>query len=639
MFERALANFERDQDGVGAYLAWAGAVQALTYEQRSYQRLDDWLQRLARIELFSPAFASAEVGSAVVSSMLMGLSMTGAESAVLEHWVARAMALSEKASDPSMRVMIASVLVLNFALRGDSGLASTWLPILERQGANAATAVIGKVAARAATSALAWRQGQLAVAVDAALEGLALLGANSAPMWQDALLVFGTLAAIDHGAMGEAEQMTTRFAELASTGTGLDMSGYHVVRAYHALANGELKQALLYVELSVDRDTAMGFAYGQSVDLQIAAYLHFELGDEANGREALRKARQVEEAHRQPVLRYFRLVIEADRALKAGDLEAGLTLLRGAFGLGREHEIYNVYCPPPARMAELCQLAFEHNLECDYARTLVRRKDLFRYAAPLEVPSWPWPIQIRTLGGLEVLLDDQPLALGRARMPLLLLRLLVTEASSRAGMPIARVLAALWPESDGDNATHAFEMTTLRLRNQLGDYGRRALRVERGCVFLDAALCWTDTAALLTLLGEIATLEPEAPASAAQLARSAALADRLLTLYRGPFAEEEDTVAPLAAYGQNVRAKAGRAAHALGARLLQLGDATRAETLYLRLLEVDPLLDALLAPAVTCLMRSGRRNEARALLDARKRRLEPVPPHDLLEAERLFGKA
>jgi DNA-binding SARP family transcriptional activator len=382
----------------------------------------------------------------------------------------------------------------------------------------------------------------------------------------------------------------------------------------------------------------MGFAYGQTVDLQIAAYLHFELGDEASGREALREARQVEEAHRQPVLRYFRLVIEADRALKSGDLKLALMLLREAFGLGWQHELYNVYCPPPPRLAALCQFAFEHDVERDYARVLVRRKELFRYAAPLDLPFWPWPIQIRTLGGLEVLLEDQPLALGRARMPLLLLRLLVADATSRAGLPVARVLATLWPESDGDNATHAFEMTTLRLRNQLGDYGRRALRLERGCIFLDATLCWTDTAALLALVGEISALEPEVPASPAQLARSAALADRLLALYRGPFTAEEDEVLPLAAHGERLRVKVGGAAHALGTRLIQLGDGGRAEALYLTLLEADALLDALLAPAVRCLIAGGRRTEARALVDARRRRAEPLSAHDIAEVEDALRK-
>jgi LuxR family transcriptional regulator, maltose regulon positive regulatory protein len=118
LFERALAIFERQREGDGAYLAWAGAVQALVYEQRNFQPVDQWLQRLTNIERISPAFSSAEIGSAVVGSMLMALTLAGADAAVFAHWSARAIALAEKASDPSVRAMTASVLVLHFALRG-----------------------------------------------------------------------------------------------------------------------------------------------------------------------------------------------------------------------------------------------------------------------------------------------------------------------------------------------------------------------------------------------------------------------------------------------------------------------------------------------------------------------------------------
>ncbi len=595
LFELALDSFEREQDGVGAHLAWAGAVQALTYEQRSFQLLERWLERLARLERFSPAFASGEVGSAVVSSLVMGLTLAGAESSVLESWIARAMTLAEKSSDPSVRAMTASVLVLNYALRGDSGLASTWLSMLERYSASGPTAVIGQVAARAAATALAWHQGHVAASVATAVEALPLLE-QPVPMWQLALLVFASFAAIDCGAKPEGERFLARLAQLADSGTPLEVSAYHVVRSAQAMARGDLKQALVAVELSLDRDRAVGFAYGQVVDLQMAAYLQFELGDEASAREMLGEAQRIEEAHRQPMLRYWRLIIEADRALQTGEPERCLTLLREAFPIGRERQVYNVHCPSPPRLAELCRLALAHDIEREYTRTLVRRKELFNQLAPLDLEHWPWPIHIRTFGGLEVRLDDQPLTLGRVRMPLLLLQLLLSEAGSRSGLPISRVLAKLWPDSDGDNATHTFDMTVLRLRNQLGEHGRRALRVERGHISLDASVCWVDTAALTALFADIATLDPETAPCPLQLARCTALADRLEDLYRGPFVEDEDG-SPLTDYSQRTRARVGSALQALSGRLTQLGDPGRAEGLLTRLIERDSRLKRLVPQA------------------------------------------
>jgi LuxR family transcriptional regulator, maltose regulon positive regulatory protein len=593
LFEHALNIFEQEQDGTGAYLAWAGAVQALVYEQRNYQLLERWLERLTQLEHFSPALASAELGSSVVSSLLMGLTMSGADSCVIEHWSGRAMALAAESKDLSVRALTASVLVLGYALRGDSGLATKWLTVLERYSGSGKTTLLGKVAAHAAKAALAWHQGQLTSCLDAAHDGLALLGENRVPMWQLALLVFGSAAARDRRAAAEADGFLTRLADLAGSGLPLEIAGHHSVRGRHAMVFGELKQALVSIELAIDLDRAVGFPYGLGSDLYVAAYLQFELGDEATSRETMREARRIEEMHRQPVLGYWRLLIEADRALRSGEPEHAATLLREAFAIGREKQLYNMECPDRKRVAELCRLALSQDIELEYTRTLVRRKHLFQCLTPLELASWPWPIQVRSLGGLEVRLNDQPLALGRVRTPLLLLKLLLTSAGKRAGLPIGQVLASLWPESDTDNATHAFDMTVLRLRNQLGEHGRRALRVEHGEVLLDTAYCWTDTAALESLLDEVGSLEPETTQSAPQLVRCTLLAERLEALYRGPFAAEEERELPaLRDYGAQLRAKASHGARTLKVRFAQLGAAPRAEAMWQRLIDADRLLSA-----------------------------------------------
>jgi LuxR family transcriptional regulator, maltose regulon positive regulatory protein len=585
VFERALAIFEREQEGTGAYLAWAGAVQALVYEQRNFQLLERWLERLTDLERFSPAFASAEVGAAVVSSLLLGLTFSGAERSAFARWTARAMALAEKASDPSVRAMAASVLVFNFAMRGEAASAATWLAAFACYSANGPTPLIGQVAARAAATTLAWHEGRNAAAVAAADEGLALLGQNRVPMWQLALLLYGSLATLDRDVGDAGERFLARLTELASSSTPLEVAGYHHVRACRALARGEHKRALSCIELAIDLDRAVGFGQALGVDLQIAAHLHFELGDEASGREALRESRHIEETHRHPGLRYWRLLIEADRALRVGERDTASTLLREAFTAGQAQQIFNMFCPGPARVAELCRFALAHDIEPEYACNLVRRKELFQHAAPVELLSWPWPIRIRTFGGLDVRLDDKPLALGRVRTPLLLLRLLLTTAGSRAGMPVARVLASLWPESDGDNAEHAFDMTVLRLRGQLGEQGRKALRVERGHVLLDPALCWTDTMALSALLTEIAGSGPQLALEAC-----AGLADRLEQLYRGPFADEDDVASPLGDYGERVRVKVSGALSTLNAHFSRLGDAQQGAALSFRLRGADPLL-------------------------------------------------
>jgi DNA-binding SARP family transcriptional activator len=172
--------------------------------------------------------------------------------------------------------------------------------------------------------------------------------------------------------------------------------------------------------------------------------------------------------------------------------------------------------------------------------------------------------------------------------------MLLTGSGNDAGLPVARVLTSLWPDSDGDSATHAFEMTVLRLRNQLGDWGRRALRVERGRVSLDPSLCWTDTAALSALLTEIGTLQPETVPPSDQLASCLAHAERLEGLYHGPFADEQDGASALAAYSERIRSKVAGAMRSLSSRLNKLGAASHADEFSSRLLDADPELRSVL---------------------------------------------
>jgi DNA-binding SARP family transcriptional activator len=64
--------------------------------------------------------------------------------------------------------------------------------------------------------------------------------------------------------------------------------------------------------------------------------------------------------------------------------------------------------------------------------------------------AWPWRLQLRVLGGLQVLRDGQPLSLGpkRPKKPLELLALL----AAQGGRPLSHDAAidTLWPDTEAD---------------------------------------------------------------------------------------------------------------------------------------------------------------------------------------------
>jgi LuxR family transcriptional regulator, maltose regulon positive regulatory protein len=598
-FECALAGFIDKRDGAGAYLAWAGAVHAHTYEARTWRGIERWLDRLTEIEQFCPTFPSADVGGQVLSALLMGLTLAGAEASTLEAWAARALALAENTNDPTVRVMTASVLLLHYALYGDSGRGVAFVAQLAERADDGEAGFLARVAAKGATAALAWHRGNLAEGLAAALEGIALMGDRPVPMWQSALLVFGSLTALDKGDLVQVGRFLTRLRTIAEMGSPLDVSAYQAIRARHAMARGELSGALGAIELSLDAAEAVGFSWGQACCLLITTYLAFELGQFDRARAAHVALRNLEEASRDPVLAYWRLLLEADQALRQGDRPSAVGLVKRAFQLGRERQLFASQCPSPERLAGLCRLALLEGIEADYARTLVRRRGLLATQPPMDVPDWPWPIRICVLGGLQVSIDGVPISLGRAWMTPLLLRTIVAlgpEFGSR-GIPMRRLVAALWTDAEDDTAHHAFEMSLSRLRKQLGPLGQRAIRLENDRVHLDRSICWTDFDAMGALLKEIANLDAVAasgPAGDADAVR--ALSRRLLALMSGPLSDGDALPNALLPIDERLSARVSAAILDLGRRHEARAEPEVAEALYLKALDSDPRMAALLVP-------------------------------------------
>src|SRR6204780_5588896 len=98
-------------------------------------------------------------------------------------------------------------------------------------------------------------------------------------------------------------------------------------------------------------------------------------------------------------------------------------------------------------------------------------------------------LRIHLLGRFRLLSGDNPITMPpRLRQPQELLQALVAfggiEVSSGA------LIAALWPDSEGDAAYHALESALYRLRQLLGT--RDAVRMEGGKVSLNRDQLWVD---------------------------------------------------------------------------------------------------------------------------------------------------
>jgi DNA-binding SARP family transcriptional activator len=211
-------------------------------------------------------------------------------------------------------------------------------------------------------------------------------------------------------------------------------------------------------------------------------------------------------------------------------------------------------------------------------------------------------VAIRALGTFTIEIDGDALQFAHKaqRKPLELLKLLV--AAGPAGLGIDAATDHLWPPDEGGRK--AFDVTLHRLRRLLTC--ESSVSVQAGRVALDGASAWVDAWTLERLL-EVLVPAVAAPPPIEDLA---AAAPRILELYGGPFLRD-DGDAPWQLPPRNRLMRAfQRFAQRLGEHWERECEWPRAEALYQRIVDLDPLAEWAYRRQMVCLVAEGRRGEA-----------------------------
>jgi DNA-binding SARP family transcriptional activator len=281
-------------------------------------------------------------------------------------------------------------------------------------------------------------------------------------------------------------------------------------------------------------------------------------------------------------------LLEAHAALASGEqARAHAALARGLEGSRRDPGMLMLRLQP-GMLSGLLGEALRADIEAEHALRLIRR---FRLSPPDDAPeSWPWPIEIRTLGRFEIRREGELLAYSRKtpKKTLALLKAMIA-LGSNGTVSEQRMIDALWHDEECDAAAYSLAATVLRLRTLIGDAA--AIVQSGGKLSLDRRRAWVDAFAF-----------EQAVASGAR--------ERALRQYEGAFlAGDEGEAWPVAAR-ERLR---GRFIHALAehaGQLEQAGDFEGAVRAYLRGLDADAAVESFYQGLMRCYAQMGRRGEA-----------------------------
>ncbi len=334
---------------------------------------------------------------------------------------------------------------------------------------------------------------------------------------------------------------------------------------------------------------------------------------------ALASARGFGERIQGEVIVYEADLCEASFALAAGDKARCARALQRAFRVGARQDYLNHHHFFPDEMARLCAFALEHDIVADFARRLI---GIRRLRPPrLNLPHWPWPVRIHTLGRFSLVVDGQPLGAAehvQQKKPLKLLRVLIALGGREVG--VADVIDQMWrapeplaetvlsppvtatqvparrrrrrqattvmPETDtiGDKRRGAFESSLLRLRRLLGQDD--AVLLEGGLLRLNADRCWLDLWHCQRLLGQLrATIDHRLGTSETDFL---ILAMDLLCHYPGDFLAREATLPCVARRRDDLRQQVVEALADLADILCRAGRYDEAAKLFERATTIEP---------------------------------------------------
>ncbi len=228
---------------------------------------------------------------------------------------------------------------------------------------------------------------------------------------------------------------------------------------------------------------------------------------------------------------------------------------------------------------------------------------------PLSINAVSQTVRIYTLGRFSLLLQGQPARFGRKtpHRPLELLKAVI--ACGGRDISLSMLTAALWPDSDGDDAKRTFDTTLFRLRKILGD--DRVIILREGKVSLDSRYCWTDVWAFERLLGRLNRIRNLDTAGRDALALEQ-LTEQLLALYQDHFLACEDMTSWSVSLRERLRSKYIHNLLETGRYWESHGFWEKAITCYQRGLEVDDLIEAFYQRLMVCYLKLQRYSEGMA---------------------------
>ncbi|WP_435103300.1 BTAD domain-containing putative transcriptional regulator [Arhodomonas sp. AD133] len=493
LLSRAWESLAAAQDYPHMALAWSGIVDSIWLEWAHVSEYERWIDEFLHFEAEFRAHLPPALWFPVLRGMLAAVCYGRPLDPSLARWEREALSALSGDMPDTERVMLAcQLLYLNTWQFGCRAGAMRVLAVMEgQQAAVDGASPLAQCLWRTFTALCALLfDGDRERCLAEADKGRALIREYGIGTWDDAVPPLHCALCFHDGVTLDDWMAWFLRTDCKANRPFYDTFQAHFLSA-QAWLRGNVHEAVEHARMSLvagERHGSVVISAGFR-----AVYAGF-LAEAGHGREALRaaaQARAIARGFRSDFLEVFMYLALARIPLHTARPWRALGYLRRAFAAGARQWMFFPLLLRDGELAMLCALALAEGIEPDYARWLIRVRDLTPPADRVLRAHWPWRCRVRVLGGFSVEVGERHQYGSRRAQPLpraLLARLVI---AGPKGETQERLAACLWPDSERDKALNSLYVTLHRLRDRvLEDPG--AVVSQGGRIRLDPDRVWVD---------------------------------------------------------------------------------------------------------------------------------------------------
>lgn len=598
-FEKAFYLFDQKDSAGPLYLAWAGIANSVFMEQGDYTPIAKWLEAYSTIEKKSkPADSETEAASFIC--FLTAMLSFHPNTPHITHYIKKLDSLSLKTLEP----FIVQIATLAAALIGFGEVERSKRLIEGLKGhiQSSKTAPILMTihcSASSLFSLLTWSPQEC---IQQAITGITL--AEKQGITSTELLASTTIAGhLLLSNVKAARESANYFLEKTKNPNA--GNGYFLYCiACIALHENNLKRAIQEIQYCLNMANKSGMVPAK-IHLKICLSVAYgKAGDIGRALEAMQNAYIDCSDIPMPAMRNHCILAEANIRYWCGENDKAAKAFKVWL---HEASSGNALAFPPWQLpqeaAALFNMALEADIQCEFICDVIQR---IKLAAPTTgaCDRWPFPVKIYLLGRQSVLINGSPqiISTKSAARPFDMLRCLIALGGRQ--IHHQQLIAALWPDSEGDAAVSTFHATLHRLRKLLGV--EDALTLKDGYVCLESSRVWVDTWSLERALTQLdSACQRAAPENEVDR-----LTDSVMRLYKGPFVVPDGGDLPSLAYRERLQR---RMLYTLARTGTYYEDRIeRYIAVHERMLDIDPNYEPAYQALMQAYSRNGRLSEAAA---------------------------